>query len=144
MVDIFTSQERSKIMKKIGSKNTSIELQIKGIVSSLRYKYKLYGKNLPGSPDIIFPNIKKAIFVHGCFWHGHLKCKRGHLPQTNKSFWKKKIYGNIKRDLKVRKGLRKIGWNSLIIWQCQIKKKNILKLKEKVRGFLQERVKTTG
>jgi DNA mismatch endonuclease (patch repair protein) len=124
-------------MKKIGSKHTSQEILIRKIVSSLGYRYGLHRKNLPGKPDITFPKLKKVIFVNGCFWHGHKKCKRSKLPTTNRVFWKNKIYGNIKRDKQNKSELKKLGWNYLVIWQCEISKAKEEKLIKKIKKYLE-------
>jgi DNA mismatch endonuclease, patch repair protein len=135
LADIFSEKKRSSIMRKIGSRDTSPELKTRNLISSLGYSYKNYSPKLPGKPDIVFSRRKKVIFVHGCFWHGHI-CRRAKLPQTNKAFWKKKIAGNKLRDRRVRKELANLGWKSLVVWQCQITKVKEKKLKNKLRKFL--------
>jgi DNA mismatch endonuclease Vsr len=88
-------------------------------------------------PDIIIPDIKKVIFIHGCFWHGH-DCQRGHLPKTNNQFWANKIFRNQERDLKNYAELNKAGWYYLIIWACEIKKHNLDNLIGKLRDYIIE------
>ncbi len=136
LTDIFSKKKRSKIMKKIGPENSSYEVTVQEMVSSLRFKYSLHDKILPGAPDLVFPRRKKVVFVNGCFWHAHTGCRRSTLPTSNTLFWRKKILGNKKRDKSDHIKLRKRGWQYLVIWQCEIKKSNIDNLKAKIRSFL--------
>lgn len=136
MSDIFDVDKRSEIMKKIKNKNTTPELFIRKILTSLGYKYRLSTKQLNCKPDIIFPSKKKAIFVNGCFWHGH-NCKRGSLPKTNQEFWESKIHKNIIRDQKNYEECTQKGWDYLVIWQCEIKVSNVEKLEKQLSNFLQ-------
>jgi DNA mismatch endonuclease, patch repair protein len=135
-VDIYTKQKRSQIMSHISGKNTKPEIIIRKIAHSLGYRFRLHKKDLPGKPDIVFPKYKKVIFVNGCFWHGHKNCKRSKLPTTNKNFWKDKIEGNKKKDKGNLIRLKKLGWNYLVIWQCEIKVANHEKMKNKINKFL--------
>ena len=123
-------------MKKIGPKDSVQELFIRKLIHSLGYRFRLHRKDLPGKPDLVFPKYKKVIFVNGCFWHGHKNCKRSKLPETNKKFWKEKISGNIKRDIKNYKELNNLGWDYLVIWQCEIKKSNNKYITKKIQNFL--------
>ena len=136
MSDVFDADKRSEIMKKIKNKNTTPELFIRKILTSLGYKYRLSTKQLNCKPDIIFPAKKKAIFVNGCFWHGH-NCKRGSLPKTNQGFWESKIQNNVIRDQKNYEECTQKGWDYLVIWQCEIKVSNIEELKKQLLNFLQ-------
>jgi len=121
MADIFIKEKRSQIMSGISGKDTKPEMIIRKALFSEGYRYRLHRKDLPGKPDIVFPSKKKVIFINGCFWHGH-NCKKAALPATNKSFWEKKLTGNKERDKRNLAKLKDIGWKSLVIWQCQIKK----------------------
>lgn len=123
-------------MSKIGPKDSTQELIIRKLVHSLGYRFRLHRKDLPGKPDLVFPKYKKVIFVNGCFWHGHKDCKRSKLPETNIQFWKEKIGKNIKKDERTHKELKALGWDYLLIWQCEIKKKNEKLLIEKIKSFL--------
>jgi DNA mismatch endonuclease (patch repair protein) len=98
------------------------------------YRFRLDYKLLPGRPDIVLPKFRKLIFVHGCFWHGHRDCHRAALPQTNVEFWTKKVKGNAERDLKTIRALRKLGWQPLVIWQCEMR--NLEKLERKIVKFV--------
>lgn len=136
MVDIFTREKRTEIMRKIGPKNTSHELFIENILSSLRYKFRTHDNILPGKPDIVFAKRKKVIFVNGCFWHRHKKCGRSKIPKTNTLFWLKKIQGNAQRDKLNKSKLRKLGWSYLEIWQCEIKRSREGQISRKLKNFL--------
>lgn len=136
MTDIFKKGKRSQIMSHISGKNTKPEIIIRKIVHSLGFRFRLHKKELPGKPDLVFPKYKKVIFVNGCFWHGHKNCLRSKLPSTNKKFWEEKIEGNKRNDKSNKIKLKKLGWDYLVIWQCEIKKKSAEKLKNKILKFL--------
>jgi DNA mismatch endonuclease (patch repair protein) len=122
-------------MAKIGGKNTAPELAIRKLLYALGYRYRLHYKKIPGRPDIVLVGRKKAIFINGCFWHGHT-CKRGALPSTNVAFWKKKISGNASRDKKNLAALREAGWSVFTIWQCEMKDLGVLS--DRLIGFLED------
>lgn len=127
MADKMTPAERSSAMSKVPSKNTSPERLIRSILFSGGFRFRLHSKKLPGRPDIVLPKFRTAVFVHGCFWHGH-HCKAGKLSETNIEFWQDKITKNRERDAFVLTELRKLGWRTLIVWECVIKgsgKKNL-------------------
>lgn len=110
---------RRRTMQAVKSKNTAFELRIRRLLFRQGYRYRLYRKDLPGCPDIVFPSKRKVIFLHGCFWHGHT-CKRGsRLPKTNIAYWTAKIGRNRERDSGVQKQLRGLGWATLVVWECQ-------------------------
>lgn len=121
-MDIFTRKKRSAVMSKIKSKNTGLELQIRKQLFSKGFRYRV---NYPitGKPDIVFPGIKTAVFVNGCFWHQHKQCKLSYMPKTNTEFWTNKLTGNVNRDKKINDELRKNGWNVITVWECMIEKK---------------------
>lgn len=121
-------------MSKIRGKHTKPEMEVRRLVWRAGYRYRLHRKNLPGSPDLVFAGMKKVIFVHGCFWHGH-KCRKDWLPKTRTSFWRQKIEGNRKRDSVSIRKLRRLGWKSLTIWECEINTPNTT---DKVFAFLRE------
>src|SRR6266850_1135769 len=98
MADVFTPEKRSAIMSRIKGENTRPEILVRKIVHSLGYRFRLHSNTLPGKPDLVLPRHEKIIFVHGCFWHGHVRCSRSALPSTNVQFWQKKILGNKSRD----------------------------------------------
>lgn len=123
-------------MKKIGPKNSSPELIVRGLIKSIGFKCSFHRKDLPGSPDFVFIRKKKVIFVNGCFWHGHVGCRKSGLPQTNTVFWAEKICRNMLRDRRVCRQLNRMGWRYICIWQCRIKKGNEEALKKRIRSFL--------
>jgi DNA mismatch endonuclease (patch repair protein) len=134
MVDVHTQQQRSYNMSKIRNKNTKPEIIVRSIVHRMGYRYSLHRKDLSGRPDMVLTKHRKIIFVHGCFWHMH-KCRYGSvIPKTNKKFWKLKRQGNVDRDKRNLRKLRREGWKVLVIWECQIR--NSEKLINKLEKFL--------
>ena len=113
-------------MSAIHGKNTGPEKIVRSLLHGLGYRFRLHAKDVPGKPDIVFRSRRKVVFVNGCFWHGHVDCKKSALPVTNPEFWEKKINTNKKRDAQVRKRLQNMGWEYLDVWQCQISKKDNL------------------
>jgi len=136
LADIFSKRKRSQIMSHISGKNTKPEILIRKLTHSLGYRFRLHKKELPGKPDLVFNKLRKTIFVNGCFWHGHSKCSRSKLPATNRKFWKVKIAGNKKKDKSNYIRLKKMNWDYLVIWQCEIKKSTTEKLSKKISAFL--------
>lgn len=118
MADIFTKQERSRIMSKITGKETKPEILVRKYLFAQGFRFRKNAKELPGKPDIVLPKYKAIIFVHGCFWHGHKGCNKSALPSTNTKFWKEKISKTVERDKMKENELEKIGWNVLTVWQC--------------------------
>jgi DNA mismatch endonuclease (patch repair protein) len=127
MADTFTKAKRSDIMSRIGGKNTAPEMRVRRLLHALGFRFRLHRDDLQGKPDIVLPRHHKVIFVHGCFWHGHPRCRRAALPTTNVEFWQKKIGGNKARDQRVRRELKKSGWDVLVLWQCQLKDADALR-----------------
>ena len=123
------SEQRSRNMSAIKSKNTKPEIAVRKLLHSMGYRFRLHRKDLPGSPDIVLPKYKKAIFVHGCFWHRHENCKYASTPNTRKEFWEKKFQANVKRDLEIQEKIKNLGWQSVIIWECETKNMEILREK---------------
>ena len=134
--DIYSIDKRSDIMSKVRQEGTKPEILIRRFLFSHGFRYRKNDKRYPGKPDIVLPKYRTIIFVHGCFWHGHVNCKAATLPKTNTDFWKKKISENIARDQKNIETLRKEGWNVTIIWQCEIENKN--KRKKRLDLLLKE------
>lgn len=120
-------------MSRIGGKNTAPEKKVRSILWSLGHRFQLHVRALPGCPDIVLPDLKKAVLVHGCFWHGHKSCRRSDRPKTNGTFWDTKIDKNMRRDARVKRQLRSKGWKSLVVWQCEIK--NETKLRNQLKRF---------
>lgn len=121
-------------MSRVRGRDTKPELKVRSLVHGMGFRFRLGNRELPGNPDLKFPRLKKVIFVHGCFWHGHRNCSRAKLPKTNVKFWEEKIEKNKHRDAKSIKSLRKLGWQTLVIWQCETR--NLPKVQKKLREFL--------
>ncbi len=134
-MDVHSPKQRSYNMSRIKGKDTKPELAVRQWLWHNGYRYRLYKKNLPGKPDIVFAGRKKVIFVNGCFWHKH-DCKYFKWPKNNAVFWKKKIGDNDLRDKKNYKVLRKAGWDHLVIWECETKKDNLESLWEQLITFI--------
>ncbi|CAN5398110.1 very short patch repair endonuclease [soil metagenome] len=124
MADIFSKAKRSEIMSKISGKETKPEILVRKFLFAQGFRYRKNDKRFPGKPDIVLPKYKTVIFVHGCFWHHH-NCRAAALPQTNYEFWKNKMQTNIERDKKNQRDLKKLSWKVLLIWQCQIKNREL-------------------
>ena len=110
-------------MSHIKSKNTKPEVLVRRFLFAHGFRFRLHRKDLPGKPDIVLPKFKTAIFVNGCFWHGHAGCKYASIPETNRDFWIAKISGNVERDIATFAKLESMGWKVIVIWQCQLKPK---------------------
>ena len=136
MVDIFTRKKRSEIMRRIGPKNSKPERYVAEVLKSLGYRYVSHHDTILGKPDFAFRRREKAIFVNGCFWHGHSGCLRASLPATNRAFWKKKIASNIRRDHHVYRKLRKSGWGVMVIWQCRLQNTNAKQVGSRIDRFI--------
>ena len=129
MTDHISKTHRSWNMKQIKSINTKPEIIVRKILFKNGFRFRLNGhcskknhskKILPGKPDIVLAKYKSVIFVHGCFWHHHKGCKRASWPKSNKNYWIPKIKNNIKRDKSIRNILQSLGWNVLVVWECEI------------------------
>lgn len=133
-MDRVSPDIRSRNMAKIRGKNTSFELQVRQLIWRLGYRYRLHYRNLPGTPDLVFPGRRKVIFVHGCYWHRH-DCPAGQqIPKTRVEFWTTKLARNAERDKEVQEALRKEGWDIFIVWGCQLKQTE--QLESDIRKFL--------
>ena len=124
------SEQRSRNMSAIKSKNTKPEIAVRKLLHSMGYRFRLHSKDLPGSPDIVLPKYKTVIFVHGCFWHRHENCKYASNPKTRVEFWNKKFKDNILRYIKNQERLKSLGLKSKIVWECETK--NIENLRDKI------------
>ena len=136
-VDTLSKAERSKRMSLVKSKDTKPELAVRKLLFSLGFRYRLQAKGLPGKPDIVFRKKKKAIFVHGCFWHQH-NCGAYKMPKSRIDFWHDKLSKNHIRDKKNLRILRKDGWKVLVVWECQIKKRSLQEVEKRLIKFLEE------
>lgn len=128
--------ERSRIMRCVKAANTGPEMIVRRLLHSLGYRFRLHRKDLPGRPDLVFPSRRKAIFVHGCFWHGHA-CPRGaRKPKANRDYWERKIERNIRRDAANNHELECLGWSVLVLWECELKTKDRPILLRRLEAFL--------
>lgn len=133
-MDTLSIQERSACMARVRSKDTQPELVVRRIIHGAGYRYRLHRRDLPGSPDLVFPSRHKVIFVHGCFWHGH-DCPRGdRMPKSNQAYWSRKLKRNKVRDLERQAALTIGGWKVLVIWECETR--NLPALAARLRVFL--------
>ena len=134
-MDVHDKKTRSYNMSRIKGKNTKPEELVRKYLFSQGFRYRKNDKRLPGSPDIVLPKYKTAIFVNGCFWHGHEGCKHFVWPKSNEAFWKNKIETNITRDKKKTEALEEIGWKVVVVWECELKQskaENLIRLGEKI------------
>lgn len=128
MTDHISPSHRSWNMSRISSKDTKPEMIVRKLLCESGIRgYRLHWKKVPGNPDICFPGRKIAIFIHGCFWHRHGNCKDATMPKSNTDFWQNKFEANVKRDERVGGELKALGWKVVTIWECQVKKEDVLK-----------------
>jgi DNA mismatch endonuclease, patch repair protein len=121
MTDVYSPEKRSAVMRRVKSKDTSPELKVRKALTALGARYRLHRKDLPGKPDIVLPGRRLALFVHGCFWHGH-DCARGaRVPKQNRDYWVGKVDRNRVRDAASREALAALGWRVETIWECDLK-----------------------
>lgn len=126
--------DRSAIMRAIKGKNTAPELLVRKLLRSFAPGYRLHRRDVPGRPDIAYVGRKRAVFVHGCFWHGHDCARGGRVPKTNTEFWAAKIARNRARDAAVLKQLKKGGWRALVVWECELGRLD--KVERRLRRFV--------
>jgi DNA mismatch endonuclease, patch repair protein len=121
MTDVHTPEQRRRNMASIRGKDTGPEKSVRSLVHQLGYRFRLHRRDLPGKPDLVFPSRRKVIFVHGCFWHMH-DCRYGRVtPATRIEFWQAKRTGTVERDRRAIEQLTTLGWESLIVWECNTK-----------------------
>lgn len=136
-MDIWDKERRSSIMSKVPQKDSKPEIIVRKYLFSKGFRYRTNVKKLAGSPDIVLSKYRTVIFVHGCFWHGHT-CRAGHLPSSNLDYWTTKIEKNIERDSRKNIELKKLGWNIIIVWQCElrnvkVREQRLIKLAEEIK-----------
>lgn len=136
LMDKISPERRSENMRRIRSKNTKPEMTVRSLIHRAGYRYRLHRKGLPGKPDIVFGPRHKVIFVHGCFWHQH-SCRDGRIPDSNRPYWQPKLERTVERDKEHRLKLKKMGWKSLIIWECQLKSESTVM--RRIKKFLDTR-----
>jgi len=146
MADHISKDRRSWNMSLIRAQNTKPEKIVRSILHRMGLRFRLHGKVskksyptgiLPGKPDIILPRYRTVIFVNGCFWHQHEGCKRANIPKTNKKYWISKLEKNKARDKKNHKILESLGWNVIVIWECEVKKNDFC---EKLQRIIHEKI----
>lgn len=123
-------------MSRVRSKNTAPELAVRRLLASLGYRFRLHRRDLPGTPDIVFSGRRKVVFVHGCFWHGHARCRYGRTPKTRPEFWGEKQRRNAARDRATRLALRHAGWAVVTVWECELRRPTSTRLAGKLIAFL--------
>jgi DNA mismatch endonuclease (patch repair protein) len=133
MADIVDKETRSRMMSGIRGKNTKPEMIVRSFLHRAGLRFRLHAK-LPGKPDLAFPKFRTVVFVHGCFWHRHKRCRFATTPASNSAFWQEKFEANMRRDMLVKKELRKLGWRVKVIWGCQLSPKKLELLAEQIRG----------
>lgn len=140
MTDTLTKSARSERMGRIRGKDTAPEMTVRRLMHGLGYRYRLHRRDLPGTPDLVFPTRRKVIFVHGCFWHRHADsgCKLARLPKSRLDFWVSKLEANAERDIRNIEALKTMGWDSLVIWECEIK--NVAFIRSKIESFFADEV----
>ena len=132
MADVVSPSVRSRMMSSIKGKNSRPEMLVRRLLFAAGYRFRLHRRDLPGTPDIVMPSRKIAIFVHGCFWHSHQGCRFAKLPTTRTEFWKAKLEANSQRDRQSIKRLQEMGWRVLCVWEC------VLRNPESAIGFLEK------
>lgn len=133
-MDRFSAEQRSKIMRKIRSKDTGPEKFVRSLLHSRGYRFRLHQKNLPGTPDVAFPLRRKVIFIHGCFWHQHGGCTGAYKPATQTEYWEPKLKRNVERDQDAIQELHQSGWAAMVVWECELADKN--KVVQRLQEFL--------
>lgn len=136
MADTISADERSHIMSLVKGKNTRPEMLVRRLVHGAGFRYRLHDSKLPGKPDLVFSRKRKVIFVHGCFWHRHEGCALARIPKSNQQFWLAKLEGNKARDETNLRKLHDAGWETLVVWECELR--NLDTLAPRLRSFLSD------
>jgi len=125
MADIVDKKTRSRMMSNIRARNTRPEIAVRKFLFSQGLRFRLHRKDLPGSPDIVLPKYKLAVFVHGCFWHRHKGCRLAYTPKTRTASWEAKFESNTARDKRSMRLLKKLGWRTTFVWECRVRAKQL-------------------
>lgn len=125
-MDKISSAKRSEVMRSVKSKNTDLEMTVRRLLHKAGFRYRLHRKDLPGKPDLVFPGKRKIIFIHGCFWHQHPGCRRATRPIAHADYWNAKLDGNIARDAQHINALHDKGWDTLVVWECDMRDEELL------------------
>jgi DNA mismatch endonuclease (patch repair protein) len=132
MADRHTKEARSYNMSRVRGKDTEPEVVVRKFLFSKGFRYRLYDKKLPGTPDIILPKFRTVIFINGCFWHGHENCRYATIPKTRTEWWKAKINKNSVNDKTAQEKLEYAGWDVIVIWGCELKTKLLTETLERL------------
>lgn len=119
MTDVLSEEQRRRNMAAIRSTNTKPELRVRRALHAAGLRYRLHVRGLPGTPDLVFPSRRVVVFVHGCFWHQHSRCRNATMPASRPEFWGAKLAANAERDRRQQRALRRLGWHVIVIWECQ-------------------------
>lgn len=139
-MDIWDKEKRSQVMSKIKGKNMKPEIALRKALFTKGFRYRINYSKLPGKPDIVLPKYHTAIFVNGCFWHYHKGCKHAHIPESNKEFWLEKLTNNTNRDNTNYQILTSTGWNVIVVWECQLKRKdNLTNIADEISRLIKSR-----
>jgi len=120
-MDRLSKQHRSWNMSRIRGRDTKPEVAVRSLLHHMRFRFRLHAKDLPGRPDILLPKHHAAIFVHGCFWHRHKSCRFAYQPKSRTAFWTQKFKENVKRDMNNHAALSRLGWNVIVVWECELR-----------------------
>ncbi|MGA8938762.1 MAG: DNA mismatch endonuclease Vsr [Acidobacteriaceae bacterium] len=134
-MDRLSSDRRSANMRMIRSRDTKPEVFVRSLIHRMGFRFRLHVKDLPGRPDIVLPRLGKVVFVHGCFWHQHSQCREGRVPKSRRDYWRPKLERNVERDAEHRHELRRLGWKSLVVWECELDRSDTLRAR--LSKFLQ-------
>lgn len=135
MADRISREHRSWNMSRIRDRDTAPEMAVRSLLHRMGCRFRLHRKDLPGKPDIVLSKYRTVIFVHGCFWHRHRRCKFAYTPKTRIDFWTEKFEKNIERDSRIQRRLRNLGWHVIVVWECQTH--DLEKLKDRLNRLLQ-------
>lgn len=121
MADRISPERRSWLMSRVAAKNTTPELAVRRQAHAMGLRFRLHRRDMPGSPDLVFPKYRTVVFVHGCFWHRHVGCSKATMPTSSVEYWSAKFERNLERDAWALQSLEKAGWRVLTIWECDAK-----------------------
>lgn len=121
-------------MRRIRKRDTKPERLVRQIAHAMGFRFRLYRRDLPGTPDLVFPRLRKIIFVHGCFWHQHAGCRLARLPRSRPEYWQPKLQRNVERDQQAEAALRALGWRILTLWECELRDASLLR--DRIHRFL--------
>jgi DNA mismatch endonuclease (patch repair protein) len=136
-MDTLSPEQRSERMARVKGRDTKPELTVRRTVHGMGFRFRLHRRDLPGKPDLVFPGRRKVIFVHGCFWHRHEGCRLARMPKSRVDFWSEKLCANVDRDQRNLKALAASGWETMIVWECELA--DVDSLRERLAAFLNER-----